>query len=93
MFVEALDQHALDALAGLLGPRLAPQPHAEHPIGEWLNARGAAAHMGLSVNALHKLTAARLIPFHQDAPNCKLWFRREELDSWRAHGGARRWLA
>ncbi len=93
MLIEALDRRALDALAELLGPRLAPQPPAEHLISEWLNAKGAAAHMGLSVNALHKLTAARLIPFHQDAPNCKLWFRREELDSWRAHGGARRWLA
>ena len=23
------------------------------------------------------------IPFHQDGPGCKLWFRRAELDSWR----------
>jgi hypothetical protein len=40
-------------------------------------------YLGVSLAALHKHTAARTIPFEQDAPGCKLWFRRDELDAWR----------
>ena len=91
-FLAALDDGALDVLAGRLAPRLAPnQPTSDRPPDDWLDARGGAAYVGLSLNALHKLTAARAIPFHQDGPGCKLWFRRAELDSWRTAGGARHW--
>jgi len=61
-------------------------------VAIWL-ARRAASHVGLSLSALHKLTAARTIPFHQDGPGCKLWFHADELDAWRAAGGARNWRA
>jgi excisionase family DNA binding protein len=50
----------------------------------WLTTREAAAHLGLSVNALHKLTAARAVPFEQERRGCRCWFRRSELDRWRA---------
>jgi hypothetical protein len=54
---------------------------------DWLDAKRAAAHIGVTVNALHKLTAARSIPFEQDGPGCKCWFRRSDLDQWRRGGG------
>ena len=84
--VESLDDSALDLLAERLAPRLAERTP---PAGgdRWLTAREAAAHVGLSLHALHKLTAARTIPFEQDGPGCKLWFRRSELDRWRTGGG------
>jgi hypothetical protein len=64
--------------------------NATHSDGEsWMNAKAAAAYLGSTVTALHKLTAARLIPFHQDGPGCKLWFKRSELDEWRVGGGSR----
>jgi hypothetical protein len=88
--VASLDDPALDALADLLAPklerRLKPATVAEDG---WLDAKRAAVYLGLSVNALHKLTAARLIPFEQEAPGCKCWFKPSELDAWRQAGGAR----
>jgi len=50
----------------------------------WLDSRRAARYLGLSLASLHRLTAARRIPFHQDGPNCRCWFKRDELDAWRA---------
>jgi hypothetical protein len=68
--------------------KLAPHlPSAEPAVPDaWLNARGAAEYLGLTLHALHKLTAARRIPFEQDCPNGKLWFKRSKLDGWRRDG-------
>jgi hypothetical protein len=55
----------------------------------WLDAKRAADYVGLSVDALQKLTADRAIPFEQEGPGCKLFFKRSELDSWRVVGGSR----
>ena len=88
--VGALDDPALDRLADLLATRLAARIKTDDQTSaEWLDAAGAAAHLGLTRDALHKLTAARAIPFEQDAPGCKLWFRRTDLDEWRRSGGVR----
>jgi hypothetical protein len=74
----------------LLAARLAARIKTdEQSSAEWLDATGAAEHLGLTRHALHKLTAARAIPFEQDAPRCKLWFRRTDLDHWRRSGGVR----
>ena len=62
------------------------QPHQDEPE-RWMSSHDAATYLGLSANALHKLTAARAIPFEQDGPGCKLWFRRTDLDRWRQGGG------
>jgi hypothetical protein len=86
--VESLDERVLDRLAQLLAPRL--EQYLYSPDGDrWLNARDAATYLGMTVTALHKLTAARAIPFEQDGPDCRLWFRRSELDHWRRGGGSR----
>jgi len=88
--VASLDAPALDALADLLVPKLERRlkPAAVAEDG-WLDAKRAAAYVGLSMNALHKLTAERAIPFEQEGPGCKMWFKRSELDAWREAGGAR----
>jgi hypothetical protein len=86
--LDALDDEALDRLAELLAPRLAdrlPVPRGD----EWLDAKGAAQHLGLTLPALHWLTTREArgkpgaIPCYQDAPGGKLWFLRSELDEWR----------
>ena len=56
-----------------------------------MDAKAAAAYLSVTVAALHKLSAARQIPFHQEAPACKLWFKRSELDAWRESGGSSSW--
>jgi hypothetical protein len=84
IFVAALDDRALDTLAERLAPRLDPRLRpAAPPTDEWLDARGAAAYLGLTLNALHKHTAARTIPFEQNIAGGKLWFKRDRLDAWR----------
>jgi hypothetical protein len=83
-FVAALDDRALDTLAERLAPRLDPRLTPAAPrADEWLDARGAAAYLGLTLNALHKHTAARTIPFEQNIAGGKLWFKRDQLDAWR----------
>jgi excisionase family DNA binding protein len=71
----------LAELARRLAPFL-PQPAT---TGDgWLTTAQAAEHLGVSVHALHRLTAARTIPFHQDGPGARCYFKRSDLDAWRA---------
>jgi hypothetical protein len=58
----------------------------ERDADRWLDTREAATYLGLTPNALHKLTAARQIPFAQDVPGGKCWFLRSELSAWRRAG-------
>jgi hypothetical protein len=88
--LDALDGPALRALAERLAPFMPDRDDAH--ADEWVDAKGAAAYLGMTVTALHKLTAARAIPFEQEGPGCKLWFRRSALDAWREAGGARSYL-
>jgi excisionase family DNA binding protein len=77
-----LDDQALAELARRL------QPHLAEParVGDdgWLSTKQAAAYLGITVNALHKLTRARALPFEQSSPGGKCWFRRADLDGWRS---------
>ena len=89
--IASLSERDLSALAGRLAPYL---PEVIPPIPSiaadgWLDSAGAAAHLAMSRHAIHKLTAAREIPFEQDGAGCKLWFRRADLDRWREGGGRR----
>jgi hypothetical protein len=72
----------LAELAARLRPYLAP---AEPADDGWLDAKGAAAYLGLTVKALHHRTADGSIPCHRDsdAKGAKAWFSKAELDRWR----------
>jgi excisionase family DNA binding protein len=81
-----LDDDALDALADALADRIVAR--LEHRLrgggdSGWMTTKQAAEHLGLSIHALHKLTAARAIPFTQDAPGARCYFKRADLDDWR----------
>jgi excisionase family DNA binding protein len=85
--IAQLDDDALAALAARLAPFM-PQP--EPADGDrWLTTREAAEYLGMSRSALYQLTAARAIPFEQDQPRGKCWFRRSQLDAWRCGAVAR----
>jgi hypothetical protein len=80
------DPAARDELAAVLAPHLWKHLEAQTNTPRedgWLDSRRAASQIGLTINALHKHTAARTIPFEQEGPGCKLWFRRTALDAWR----------
>jgi len=80
--LDALDDEALDLLAAKVARRLVVP--ARVPIEDgWIDAKQAAAYLGTTLSSLWKLTAAREIPFSQDGPGCKCWFKRSQLDAWR----------
>ncbi len=82
-----LGSEALVAFADLVADRVTQRLLDHRDDDGWLNAREASAYLGVSVDALHKRTAARTIPFSQGGPGCKLFFRRSELDRWRNQRG------
>ncbi len=51
---------------------------------QWLDAKGAAEYLAVPLSTIHKLTAARAIPFSRDTPGGKLYFKRSALDEWRS---------
>ncbi len=88
----------IDQLAERVAERLAakaPQFPSRDPNGpdEWFDSRHAADYLGMHRDTLRKLAAERAIPSEQDGPNCKLFFRRGDLDAWRRTGGRARHLA
>jgi excisionase family DNA binding protein len=60
---------------------------------EWFDSLHAADYLGIHRDTLRKLAAERAIPAEQDGPNCKLYFRRADLDVWRQSGGRPRHIA
>jgi excisionase family DNA binding protein len=83
--VRTMSQAEREELRALLD--LARTPSHDHD--GWITSREASAYLGLTLSALHRLTATRAIPFEQDVPGGKCWFRRGDLDTWR-RGGSRR---
>ncbi len=73
-----------DRLAAAANALAAPRSSRED---EWLDSRHAAEYLGIHRDTLRKLAAERAIPTEQDGPDCKLYFRRSDLDAWRRSGG------
>jgi excisionase family DNA binding protein len=78
--IDDLDQLA-ERVADLVVARLRAD---EKSPDRWLDSKEAADHLGISLHALRHLTARRALPFAQDAPGSKMFFRASELDAWRA---------
>jgi excisionase family DNA binding protein len=78
-----LPEALLDAIAQRVADLLRAAAAADvAPISPWLDAPAACAYLGLSRDALYKLTAARAIPFRKKAGGQGLRFHRDELDGW-----------
>lgn len=83
--IDALGADDLETLADRLRPLLGlTLEQREHSPQGWMASSDAASYLGMTVPALHKLTARREIPSHQERPGCKHWFLKAELDRWRA---------
>jgi excisionase family DNA binding protein len=48
---------------------------------EWMGIETAAKYLDVSVERVRKLQARRQLPFHQEGPGCRVFFRRSELDA------------
>lgn len=78
-----LDDESLDELARRLKPRFDRLASESTVEDGWIDAKGAAEYLGMSVHALHRLTAERRIPFSQDGDGARCYFKRSRLDAWR----------
>jgi excisionase family DNA binding protein len=81
----ALLEQLLGRIADLVVDRLVERAavSADQATDDWMDARAAADYLGVHRDTLRKLAAERAVPVHQDAPGCKLYFHRDELDDWR----------
>lgn len=75
---ELIEQLAQQILERLDQRQAATDP----PTFPWLTLNQACTYLGLSRNALYKLTAARAIPCHKKQGGQGLRFHRDELDQW-----------
>src|SRR5579864_8066741 len=49
---------------------------------EYMDVKTAAAYLGVSVQRVRKLKDRRAIPYFQEAENCRVFFKRSDLDEW-----------
>lgn len=75
----------LDQLMLRVADRIVGQLNATKsaPADQWFDSTSAAEYLGISRHSVRRLAAEGSLPTEQEAPNCKLYFRRSELDSWR----------
>ena len=82
----AIDEQLLDDLAEQLAERISQKMHERLADSQgrdrWMPTAEAARYTGRSISAMHRLTAARAIPFHQTGPGAKCYFRKSDLDAW-----------
>lgn len=77
----------IEAIAERVAELLAERGAQRQDDG-WLDAKGAAAHIGAPVSRIYALVSADRIPHERDGS--RLLFRRSDLDSWIQRGGGRR---
>jgi hypothetical protein len=70
----------VEALEAKLAATFSPWP-------EWMNAETLARYIDTTVPAVHKLAARGQLPVHQEAPGCRLTFKRSEIDAHLASQG------
>lgn len=75
----------IDQLATRVADRIACQlaEASQAPADQWLDSSGAAEYLGISRHSVRRLAAEGSLPTEQTGANCKLYFRRTDLDSWR----------
>ncbi len=82
----SIDQAAVEALADALAEKIAARLPLQEVEDGWMTSAQAADYLAVPISTLRKLTAAGLIPFAQDVAGGRCYFKRSELDRWRARG-------
>jgi excisionase family DNA binding protein len=76
-FPEGLVEAIAERAAQIVVERLRAE-HQRWP--EWMSVESAAMYLDVSPERVRKLQANGLLPFHQEGPGCRVFFRRAELD-------------
>lgn len=87
----ALVDDLLDRLADRVADRIIAGLGPQREQDAWLDLASAAERLGLHPDTLRKRAKAGLVPFEQDGPGCRMYFRPSDLDAWRHLGGAIAW--
>lgn len=58
-------------------------PYLDAYNDKWLDSKGAQEYLSMSKAELDRLSARREIPFTQDRPNSKRYYKKSLLDKWR----------
>lgn len=77
LLVDQLATRVADRVVSRLADTSRTQPD------QWLDSSAAAAYLSVSRHTIRRLAAEGSLPTEQAGANCKLYFRRSELDSWR----------
>ncbi len=83
-FVFVLTDEQIEALAVLVAERLKGMRQTADgtaPLSEWLDVKEAALYLGVKPERVRKLRARGVLPSYQEAPGCRVFFRRGELDA------------
>ena len=83
MFDEPTMKQLRDEIGDELLTKIRPLLEGRADSEGWLDTKGAAAYLGISVTALHKLTSARRLEFSQTMAGAPCFFRRSDLDAYR----------
>ncbi len=86
--LDRLGGELLRVVADIMAVVAVPHQDAAQESEVWLSLPNAAEHLGLHRDTLRKRAKEGLIPFEQDAPGCRIYFCRSDLDAWRHAGGA-----
>jgi hypothetical protein len=84
----ALADDLLDRLAERVADRVLTGLGGPSEQDDWLDLTRAAEHLDVHPDTLRKRAKSGLVPFEQDGPRCRMYFRRAALDEWRHAGGA-----
>jgi excisionase family DNA binding protein len=79
----SIDLAALEALADVLAEKVAERLPRLDADDCWMTSAKAADYLDVPISTLRKLTAAGSVPFAQDVPGGRCYFKRSELDRWR----------
>jgi excisionase family DNA binding protein len=75
---DSLVEHIADRAAEILRAS-APSPY-DSAWPEWMSVPTAARYLDVSEERIRKLKDRGAIPCHQEAPGCRVFFRRSDLD-------------
>ena len=83
VFDDATMRQLREEIADELLTKIRPLLEGRADSEGWLDTKRAAAYLGISVTALHKLTSARSLAFSQTMAGAPCYFRKSELDAYR----------
>jgi excisionase family DNA binding protein len=83
MILDAETEDLARQIADHLLPALRELQGSAESASGWLTTKDAASYLGISGNALYKLTGSGELTFTQDAPRGKMFFQRADLDDYR----------